>query len=430
MGYFNQEKLKQASVKSEIQKKHHTLLLVDDEEAHLQALSELLGREYELLFARDGSEGLELVQNHPEPERIHLILCDQRMPKMTGVEFLALTIPIIPKAIRIVLTGYTDVATLIDGINEGQIYKFLVKPFEPQDLRLTIQRALETFELERKNAHLVEELKALNASLEQKVEARTAELKQAFQTIKAQQDDLNQELENARETQLYLLPQTLPQIPNTQVYCKYEPIIQVGGDFYNVFHINNDAYGLLVADVTGHGPSAALIAVQAFGAFAQASEGQLSTRAVTESTNQKLCGKIQKTKFVSMFYSIYDAATQQLTYTSCGHPPGLILRPSTSELIPLKTKGTLLGIAPGVQSEEERVQLFPGDKVVFYTDAIIELRNQEEKMLREAGLQKFLKGHLQTPIQQLIEAVYQLGLEYSEGIGFEDDFTMIGLEIL
>ncbi len=267
MGYFNQEKINQTSVKLETEAQRHTLLLVDDEEAHLEALSELLEKEYDLLFARDGSDALELVKNHSDPECIHLILCDQRMPKMTGVEFLAQTISIIPQAIRIVLTGYTDVATLIDGINQGQIYKFLVKPFEPEDLRVTIRRGLETFELEQKNKQLVEELKALNASLELKVEERTLELQQAYQTIKSQQEVLNQELESARETQRHLLPQTIPQIPNAQVVCKYEPVIQIGGDFYNVFHIDNDFYGLLVADVTGHGPSAALIAVQVSGAF-------------------------------------------------------------------------------------------------------------------------------------------------------------------
>ena len=134
--------------------KKHTILVVDDELENLRAVTSTLEEEYEVLTADDGFAGLELVENHPEPERIHMIISDQRMPRMTGVEFLEKTVFITPKTIRIILTGFTDVDAIIDSINKGQVYKFITKPVDPNDLLVTVKRALEAFELEQTKAEI------------------------------------------------------------------------------------------------------------------------------------------------------------------------------------------------------------------------------------------------------------------------------------
>lgn len=175
MGFFNKEKLKQANSTENKQKKY-TLLLVDDEEANLRSLKQMLENEYNILTASDGFEALEIIKQHPVPEKIQLIISDQRMPKKTGVEFLKETIDTIPRSIRIILTGFTDIDAIIGAINDGQVYKFLAKPIEPKDLKVTIKRSLEAFELKIKNDKLIKELKELNQSLEKKVEERTREL--------------------------------------------------------------------------------------------------------------------------------------------------------------------------------------------------------------------------------------------------------------
>lgn len=175
MGFFSKSKLKAAKT-VEKKVKRHTILIVDDEEANLRAISRVLDEEFDLIIAHDGQEALEFVTNDPDPEHIHLIISDQRMPKLTGVEFLRQTIPIIPKTIRMILTGFTDIEAIIDSINEGQIYKFITKPIEPNELLLTVQRALEAYELEMRNVELIRELQSLNANLEQKVRQRTQEL--------------------------------------------------------------------------------------------------------------------------------------------------------------------------------------------------------------------------------------------------------------
>lgn len=157
------ELFRKAALKKALEKKAnvkaHTIMLVDDEKHNLLTLSDLLSDDYNIITARDGQEGIELLQAHESPEDIHLIISDQRMPRLSGVEFLHKTLEIIPRAKRILLTGFSDVDAIIDSINKGQIYKFILKPYEQFEMLTTVRRAIEVFELEAKNVKLIEELK-------------------------------------------------------------------------------------------------------------------------------------------------------------------------------------------------------------------------------------------------------------------------------
>ncbi len=133
-------------------RKEHTVLLVDDEKANLEVLKPILEEDYHVLVAGNGKDALALIQQKEYQESIHLIISDQRMPEMDGITFLEQTIPIIPRTKRIILTAYSDVEVIIKAVNQAQIYKFLLKPVDLEDLRLTVQRALEAYELEILNA--------------------------------------------------------------------------------------------------------------------------------------------------------------------------------------------------------------------------------------------------------------------------------------
>jgi len=178
MGFFDKKALIKALSK-ETKAKKHKILVVDDETHNRATLEDLLSPEYNVITASNGEEGLERIRSEKDPNDIHLIISDQRMPRLTGVEFLHKTIEIIPKTKKILLTAFTDVDAIIDSINKGQIYKFILKPFEHQDMLTTVRRALEAYDMEQRNAELVEELREMNVTLEQKVEDRTQELKRA-----------------------------------------------------------------------------------------------------------------------------------------------------------------------------------------------------------------------------------------------------------
>ena len=140
-----------------------TLLLVDDEENILAALKRLLRRDgYQILTATSARQGFELLAAHP----VGVIVSDQRMPEMCGTEFLGKVKEIYPHTIRIVLSGYTDLQSITNAINQGAIYKFLTKPWEDDLLRENIQKAFEYFELGSEKGHVLAELDSLNTQLD------------------------------------------------------------------------------------------------------------------------------------------------------------------------------------------------------------------------------------------------------------------------
>lgn len=140
-----------------------TLLLVDDEENILAALKRLLRRDgYTLLSAGSGEAGLEMLRQHP----VDVILSDQRMPGMCGVDFLRQARALRPETVRLVLSGYTELQSVTSAINEGAIYKFLTKPWDDEQLRSNIAEAFQHKELADENQRLSLELQHANLELE------------------------------------------------------------------------------------------------------------------------------------------------------------------------------------------------------------------------------------------------------------------------
>ncbi|MEO1591903.1 MAG: response regulator [Cyanobacteria bacterium J06632_22] len=120
------------------------MLVVDDEPDNLDLLYRTFRREYQVLRAESGVQALEVLQNEGE---VAVIISDQRMPEMTGTEFLSKTVPEFPDTVRIILTGFTDVEDLVQAINAGQVYRYITKPWDPDELKAVVQRATDTYEL-------------------------------------------------------------------------------------------------------------------------------------------------------------------------------------------------------------------------------------------------------------------------------------------
>lgn len=172
-----------------------TILCVDDENDNLDALERIFRAKYKVLRALSGGEALTLLDQYPEP--IAVIITDQRMPQMTGVEFLEQCLVKRPDSIRILLTGYTDMESIVAAINTGQIYRYLNKPWDPVDLLNTVDRAAERFlmareietknvQLERTNSELaraLEELRSLDTAKSQFMILINHELKTPLTTI-------------------------------------------------------------------------------------------------------------------------------------------------------------------------------------------------------------------------------------------------------
>lgn len=138
------------------------ILVLDDEPSSVNLLRITLGMDYDVHTATDGATALEILDKHPH---IALALIDQRMPGMSGTEFIKRTIEPHPHLVRIILTGYTDVDSLIDAINAGSVYRYVTKPWNKEELFLTVRQGLEVHRLSMENIRLQEELREANALL-------------------------------------------------------------------------------------------------------------------------------------------------------------------------------------------------------------------------------------------------------------------------
>ena len=133
-----------------------------------------------------------------------------------------------------------------------------------------------------------------------------------------------------------------------------------------------------------------------------------------------------------MFYAIYNSNTRKLTFTQAGHPPGYIIRSATNEAIPLVTNGSLVGVfnKDRIDFSEKEISLLIGDKLVLYTDAIIETRNKQNQMLEKSDFEDFLIVNSSLNIIDLFDKVYQFGIDFSGKPTYDDDFTFVGFEVL
>jgi signal transduction histidine kinase len=147
----------------------HVILCVDDEIYNLDALERLFRKDYKVLKASSGDEGLALLKDHS----VALIISDQRMPKMQGTEFLRRSMRLQPDAIRILLTGYTDIESVIEAINAGEVYKYVTKPWDAVDFKNTVQKGIEKYELRRSLETKNRELEAAYRELSSLDEAKT-----------------------------------------------------------------------------------------------------------------------------------------------------------------------------------------------------------------------------------------------------------------
>ena len=158
-------------------KERHSLLFVDDEPAILESLEIAFEDNYDVLTADSGEEALGKLRDHPG---VSLIIADQRMPGMTGVEFLKQSMETCPHAVRMILTGYADIEAAIDSINSGRVYRYITKPWETDELRMEVRLALEKHDLEKENRSLTRALRIANEALKRENVTLRRELKKGY----------------------------------------------------------------------------------------------------------------------------------------------------------------------------------------------------------------------------------------------------------
>jgi serine phosphatase RsbU (regulator of sigma subunit) len=317
-----------------------TLLLVDDAPANIQIATSILKDIYKIRVATNGAKALALAKDAPPPD---LILLDVMMPEMDGYEVCTRLkadpetrdIPVI------FLTGQTEIEDETRGFEVGAV-DYIHKPFSPAVVKARVQ------------THLV--LRGIREQL-------------ALQLLTIQK-----ELETARKIQMSILPSSIPQLAGLDIAARYIPMTSVAGDFYDFIVVDEKHLGILVADVSGHGMPAALIASMLKIALAAEMAHADDPAQVLLGLNQTLCGKFQH-HFVTAAYLFVDMLKGTLTYAGAGHPPLLLWSQSSESVRDVEENGLFLGKFPWATYTSRELPLTPGDWCLLYTDGIPETTN-------------------------------------------------------
>jgi phosphoserine phosphatase RsbU/P len=253
------------------------ILYVDDEEQNLIVFRTAFKKNYNVLTADSAKRGLEILAE----TEVALIITDQRMPEVTGIQFIQ-QLPEDQDAIKIILTGFSDVEAIIEAINTGMIYRYITKPWYKDELKITIDNAIEAYFLRQKNKRLIYELKEANENLEQKVIERTFQVNKQKEEIEEKNNKLekaflelerkNKEIERknfdiqssiryAQRIQEAMLYYSKTSLNNIQEhFILFQPRDVVSGDFY--WFAEKDGKTIVAAvDCTGHGVPGAFMSL-------------------------------------------------------------------------------------------------------------------------------------------------------------------------
>jgi len=373
------------------------ILIVDDNVDDRNRLQSFLKTEPPCIIfeAESGEEGLELIKT----EKIDCVLLDYHLPDLDGIEFtkrLYKTQSPLPAVIMLTGHGSEDVAV--------EVMKFGIQDY-------LVKRR----ELSRE---------AVRRSIFNAVEKSTLEAKLEKERLRNKL-----ELEQARITQTALLPRKTPTLNDLHISIKYLPTTSVGGDFYDFFELKGGKVGIIVADVSGHDVSAALVSFMVSGLFKTFAPEIESPQSLLLKINELLFNKIPEGMFVSVFYGIYDSTTQSLIYSSGGHPPALLLNTGW-KLRHLSSEGTMLGLFGNdvYKITEKQIALNPRDKLLIYTDGLSEVANPTGELFGILRIENFLSEHTHLEGKFFLNALCDAVLSYSQKTSFEDDITLVLLE--
>lgn len=239
---------------------------------------------------------------------------------------------------------------------------------------------------------------------------------------------VSRELDIARRIQQSILPRRLPEVAGLGVAASYMPMSAVGGDFYDFNTDQPERLGVIVADASGHGVPAALVASMVKIAFAAEAERLDDPGQVLTNINRRLSGTFQGA-YVTACCAFVDARTRTLTYASAGHPAPL-LRRAGGHVEHLDERGLLLAFDPDARYGAAQAALQPGDRVVFFSDGLIEACNASDEFFGDARLEQLVAASGTDTPGQLVEAlVGDLRRWVGPTASLQDDVTLVVVDL-
>jgi sigma-B regulation protein RsbU (phosphoserine phosphatase) len=364
------------------------VLVVDDDPGVLHTVRRVLGGEHDLASTSSPAEALTLA-DRLAPD---LAILDVRMPEMDGFELMKRLKECRPDLDVIFVTGsLTDPdARLIQAIRQGAFY-FVQKPFDRDVLRTLVDRCLE--------------LRRLRAVAER-------------------------ELTRLRTAQARLLPQAAPEVADYRVAFRYRPVYFATGDYYDFFPRPDGALAVFVGDSTGHGPSACMLMASMRTLLHTRPEIHADPGVTLSALTHLLSELIPPDLFMTAVYLVLGRGGRVRWAAAGQHPPLRVTR--DGRVVPVDL--TPVGMPLGVDSDEcyrtVSLDVDPGERLVLFTDGIIEATDRKGKLFGTEGVRSSLEvlGRNPTTLEALVDGLVEKVWQHLEGSDFEDDFTLLAIE--
>lgn len=241
---------------------------------------------------------------------------------------------------------------------------------------------------------------------------------------------ISKELEIARQIQYSTLPQSVPRVSGLEIAAGYVPMSAVAGDFYDFLVVDDRHLGVLIADVTGHGVPAALIASMLKVAFAEQFAHAADPAQVLAGLNCALCGKFEE-HFVTAAYVFVDLEQNLMRYAGAGHPPLMLASRSPSGVRQIEENGLMLGLFREATYSAVEFPLRAHDRCILYTDGAFEATNTAQEEFGKLRLQDFLQTHIDLPVERFTAAFLDeisLWAGHAAGRSRDDDITLLVLD--
>ena len=380
------------------------ILLVDDSPFARSIVARfLLKWGYDVLEASDGHEALEILSR----QTISLVISDWVMPNVTGIELC--------RHIRahksdhytylILCTSKGEKADLIEGMEAGAD-DFLVKPISEEELRVRVRAGERVLELER---GLSERNQALNNANKR----------------------MQQDLKAASWMQMNLLPAPSQRTLHIQSEWRFRPSSYVAGDIFNLFPIDDHRVGFYLLDVSGHGVPAAMLSF-ALSLILRPDSTHQSRRKHANSpaevvSNLNRCFQGNDDQYFTINYGVLDSRTEELTFTQAGHPSPVLIQ-SGKDLVPLGDGGSPVGLLPDAEYGTIRADFHPGDRLILYSDGVVECANQHNQLFGEDRLLNYLRANRSGCMAGMLKGL-EFEMEKWRGQPeFDDDVSLLALE--
>jgi len=374
------------------------ILLVDDDAMVLAGLKRQLRDQFRIETALSGEEALKIID---EKGPFAVVVSDYYMPGMNGIDFLCKVKTVDPDTVRMMLTGSADMSTAIQAVNEGSIFQFHPKPCPADTLGQAIKSGIDKYR-------------------------QTTDNQTAMKKIKTS-------LEDASRIQQTLMPKTNPQVDGYDIAGQSIPCDETGGDYYDFItpdEWGQEKIGIVVADVIGHGISAALLMASVRASFRERIFSPGNGVAIVSDVNKRLVQDIEELSlFITMFYSEIDIKEKCFRWVHAGHESALSYNPATDTFDTLGGNGLPLGVIKDCVYTEANIQIHPGQIILIGTDGLKEACNPQNEHFGNERLQMVMRENYRKSAKDILNEVFKALENFRGSAKRQDDETMVVIKV-